>query len=765
MQRQSRISRVVAVGMCASGWLLLLFGLLPMEGRGQGFLVSESQELAFGMPRPPIGIPPFPMPPHPIPPRPTPPPPPSLTYKVKQLSVNGSINEQVARLQITQSFVNTGSVPIEASFVFPLPHEGAVDQLTLLVDGKEYSGKLLDAAEARRIYESYVRRNRDPALLEWMGLGMFKTSVFPIPPGAERTVTLRFTQVCRQNAGVTELLFPWSAAKYTTQPIEKLSARISLETRVPLKNIYSPSHPVNIERPDDRHAVVSFSAANDVPRSDFQLLFDVGREAVGASVLSYRPRGDDDGFFLMLVTPEVKSVMAEQLRKNVVFVVDRSGSMSGPKIEQAKAALKFVLNNLREGDLFNVVAYDTEVESFRPELQRFQDDTRKAALGFVESIHAGGSTNIDGALRVAFSQLVDRSRPNYLLFLTDGLPTAGETQEAKIVQRAAEANQVRARLFTFGVGYDVNSRLLDKLARGGYGQSEYVRPNEDIETHVGRLYGRIGAPTLTDVKLEVVMPGAAVEQGPVVNRVYPKQIYDLFAGDQLVLVGRYRSAGEGKLRITGLVGEEKREFEFPASLVARSPEGAPAFIEKLWAVRRVGEIIDQIDLNGSNQELIDELVALSKRHGILTPYTSFLADDQPQARDVAGARREASERLRALSNESGVSGFAQRSNKAQLQGALTAPAAGGGQFAAADEDRVVTVRTVQNVGRKTFYWRGDRWVDSAASDTQVEKARKVERFSDEYFELARRLGRSVSPYLAMEGRIVLLIENEAIQLE
>ena len=202
----------------------------------------------------------------------------------------------------------------------------------------------------------------------------------------------------------------------------------------------------------------------------------------------------------MLASPEIKAADDERPKKTVVFVVDRSGSMSGEKIEQAKGALKFVLNNLREGDLFNIIAYDSEVESLKPELQKFNDETRKAALGFVEGIYAGGSTNIDGALKAAFAPAQGhRAGRQFVLFLTDGLPTVGEQNEAKIVANSKQYNKVHARMFAFGVGYDLNSRLLDKLARENFGQSEFVRPNEDIEDRVSALYKRISAPVLTDV--------------------------------------------------------------------------------------------------------------------------------------------------------------------------------------------------------------------------------------------------------------------------
>ena len=253
-----------------------------------------------------------------------------------------------------------------------------------------------------------------------------------------------------------------------------------------------------MKRPSPQQAIVSFLGQSQVPLADFRLFFDAAKGQLGASVLSYRPEKGEDGYLLLLASPEIKPPAAERPRKTVVCVFDRSGSMTGKKIDQAKEALKFVLNNLREGDLFNVIAYDSELEAFRPELQKLDETTRKQALGFVEGLYAGGGTNIDGALSMALGMLKDSSQPSYVIFLTDGLPTVGETGESKIVEAAAARNRVRARLFVFGVGYDVNSRLLDRLARANFGRSEFVRPNEDIEAHVSRLYRRIGSPVMTD---------------------------------------------------------------------------------------------------------------------------------------------------------------------------------------------------------------------------------------------------------------------------
>jgi len=789
----------------------LVLLVLPGLAWGQGLLVVVDPNQQVRLPRPIIIWPPHPpRPPRPIP-RPVPPP---ATYKIQELDVNARLIDQVAQVRVSQSFVNTGSRQLEVAFIFPLPYDGAVDRMTLLVDGKEYPAKLMEADDARRMYEEIVRKNKDPALLEWMGTGLFKTSVFPVPPGAKRTVSLRYSQLLRKQEGLTDFLFPLSTAKYTSHAVEKVHVRATIESREEIKNVYSPTHSVKIKRPDDRHATVEYTSKNEVPTADFRLFYDMGKGKVSTRVLSYRPDKRKDGYFLLLASPKIKAPDQKPPKKTVVFVVDRSGSMSGTKIEQARGAAKFVLQNLREGDLFNIIAYDSEVESFRPELQRFNSETRRAALGFIEGIYAGGSTNIDGALGVALGQLQDSSRPSYVLFLTDGLPTAGVTNEMQIVENAQEANRVRARVFTFGVGYDVNSRLLDKLVRTNHGQSEYVRPDEDIEDRVSRLYRRIESPVMTDVDIEFVFDERKTEEGKPISRVYPKGSIDLFAGEQLVVVGRYKKSGTAKVVVRGSVGGKQQKLDFPAKLAKKSGDETFAFIEKLWAVRRVGEILDEIDLKGKNDELTKELIDLATRHGILTPYTSFLADENTNVRDLAANTRRAGERLLALDQAYGASGFYQRAFKGSMQRASrvaaspAAPAAGSGGMmggramsgaaygygadaampgerrgrvlagqpaasAAADlgalaelaEEMDDAVQTVRNIGNRAFYRRGDRWVDSTVTDEQEKAAQRVKQFSDDYFALTRRFGRDLTQYLVFDEPVLVNLESQAYLIE
>ncbi len=697
-------------------------------------------------------------------------------YRIKDISINSKIENQVAQTQVSQTFVNNGNRQIQASFVFPLPYDGAVDRMTFMVDGKEYEAKLLPADKAREIYEGYMRRNQDPALLEWMGHGIFKTSVFPIPPGAARTVTLRYTQLLRKDQQLVDYLIPLSTAKYTAQPIESFSVRAAINTKTKIKNIYSPTHDVDIERSGDNLAIVKMTRQNFIPANDMRILYSTDDRAIGASLLSYWPNSNEDGYFVLLASPDIKQNADEQPRKTVIFVVDRSGSMNGKKIEQAKEAAKFILNNLREGDLFNIIAYDREVEMFQPELQRYDEKTGNQARGFIEGIFAGGSTNIDQALTSAFGMIHDHSTPTYVLFLTDGLPTAGETSESKIAAQAKQNNQHGARLVSFGVGYDVNSRLLDRLTRDNRGQSQYVRPDEDLEEHVSRLYAKISAPVLTDVKIDYVVDGDGDPAVKAVNRVYPQEVFDIFAGQQLVVVGRYRKRGDAKMKISGKVGEETTSFEYSIRFNAPNESSQFSFAAKLWALRRIGEIIDLIDLEGHNQELVNELVHLSTKHGILTPYTSYLADDMAAANqlsDISGNRRRVIDNLGVLGDTAGQSGFAQRNYKQQLKMARGGGGGGFGGGANADAPAILALagrpgfesadaaevaqkveQSLRYSENEAVYKRGKILIASNASDIDPDKDKdnivELKRFSKEYFEVLKKTTKEENQLLALQ---------------
>ncbi|WP_437226170.1 VIT domain-containing protein [Planctomicrobium sp. SH661] len=701
--------------------------------------------------------------PRPIPILPTPPRPALTTYTLNEMSVQATLRDQMADVEVSQTFLNSGTGTIEAQFVFPLPYDGAIDSMTLLVNGKELPAKLLTAADARNRYEEIVRTNKDPALLEWIGTGMFQTSVFPIPAGEKRTVSIHYTQLLRKQGSLIDFLFPLSTARYTAKPVENLNVRIALESSADIKNLYSPTHAVDIKRNGEKHAVVTFEAKQTVPATDFRLLFDSSAGAVGATLLTYRSDSSDEGYFLLLASPEFSAATSTPAKKTLSFVVDKSGSMSGKKIDQAREAARFVLNNLHEGDLFNIISYNNTVAAFRSELEGVSNESRTAGLGYVDSLYAGGGTNIQDALLRSLSELKDEKRPNYLLFLTDGLPTSGETNESRIAAAIKRANERNARLICFGVGYDVNSRLLDRLSRENHGLSEYVRPDENIEAAVARVYQRISSPVLTEIQLTFDLDDAA---GSAVSRVYPGGTLDLFHGEQLVVVGRYKRPGVVQINLKGSLEGAEQTHSFPGEFVSKSNDQSNAFIARLWATRRIGEIIDELDLNGTNSELVQELVQLSTQHGILTPYTAFLADKTVRP-DVASTsnRERAANNLGALEDSAGKSGFDQRAAKQLFKNADKAPPSPvmspARVFIAADESSgpgtsatPAQLPLVQKSGT-TLYRRGKLMVtpETASLDLNKDQDRitTLVRFTPEYFELIAKNTRSENELLSEQS--------------
>ena len=667
-------------------------------------------------------------------------------FRIRAVTIHTDIQDQAAKVRISQVFQNPSTVPAEAQVLFPAPEGAAISSLTLLADGKELTGRLLTKEEARRTYEEIVGRRRDPALLEYIGRDLYQTSVFPVPPGGESTVQIRYAQLLKKDSGMIDFLLPLGTAKHTAKPIENLSVTVNIAAAAPIRTIYSPTHQANIARPDSTHAVYKLGLQNVATADDLRLLYSTDANPIGVNVLSYKPDDKEDGYFVLLAAPDSSSAQAPRIAKTMILVCDRSGSMSGKKMEQAKAALQFLIRQLQPGDTFNIVAYDTEVESFRPELQRADANTVKAALAWVDALNAGGGTNIDGAMRAALHMLNDPTRANYVLFLTDGQPTAGETREASIAANAAQENKMNARLFAFGVGFDVNSRLIDRLARGLRGQSVYVRPNENIEAPVSTLYAKVGSPTMTNVAVDVQLDGGAT------SRVYPRQMPDLFRGDQLVLVGRYRKGGAAKIGLTGMAGNKKESFSFNANFAERSPDDTNGFVAKLWATRRIGDLIDEIDLHGRNQELVDELVALSQKHGILTPYTSFLADERVNLSAVRENRMFAAEATRDLDTTSGQQGFDQRAMKVGL---MNAPTAAPQQQSQA----------LKQVGQKAFFKKGTGWQDSTVTAEQAKKAIHVVQFSRQYFDLAASHGGKMAQYLAFEEPVLVNLGAQTYQID
>lgn len=533
-------------------------------------------------------------------------------------TVDAVVEGRVAQVQVTQVFRNQSGSVAEGVYIFPLPKDAAVSDFQMTVNGEVLEGKLLDRDEARRIYEEIVRSQRDPALLEYLDRGLFQASVFPIPPGETRTVDFSYTQVLAPDGNLLRLNYPLSTERFSTAPVEEVAVTVELRDQPGLRTIYSPNYPITIERTAEDRATAVYTASDDQPAGDFDLYWGVADEAIGLDLLSYKPAGED-GFFVLLAAPGVAPT-GEVVARDIVVVLDVSGSMRGPKMEQAVDAVRYIVENLNTADRFNLITFSTGVSLWEGALQPADGDATAAALGWLADARATGSTDINRALLEALAQLDtrdDESRPAYVLFLTDGQPTQGE-QDADAIVRNALNNlpaERAPRLFTFGLGYDVNTDLLDTLATDLRGRSQYVRPDEPIDEAVSDFYATVSTPVLANLALDFG-PDARVEE------LYPFPLPDLFAGQQLVVAGRYRAGGPVEVTLSGQVNGEERLYVYPDRELAE--QGGDDFVARLWATRKVGYLLAEIRRSGPEPELVEAVTELSLRYGIVTPYTSYL---------------------------------------------------------------------------------------------------------------------------------------------
>jgi Ca-activated chloride channel homolog len=671
------------------------------------------------------------------------------SWAVKYHKVNIKVRDQVADVSIDQAFVNTGAGAIEVQYLFPIPPAAAIDSLTLLVDGKEFRGRILRAEEARRAYEEVVRTKRDPALLEYVNYGLFRTSAFPLLPGKAVRVVVHYTDVCKKDGDTVEVFYPLNTEKFSALAIDEVEIRTDILAKSPISVVYSPTHQVDIDRPTPEHVIASYKIEKQIPSDDYRLLYQESRDSVGATVLSYRPKDQEDGFFLLMASPTLRAGKAPVVPKDLVIALDRSGSMSGEKIRQAKASLEFVLRNLNAADRFNVLAYNESIDPLFEGLAANESGNINKALSMIDRIDASGSTNIHDALTAAIKAIGSagsEKRSRYILFLTDGLPTVGLTSESIILSHTAAANETaKARIFAMGIGYDVNVRLLDRLVSENRGAGSYVKEKEPLEAKISSLYSKLKNPIMTD--LSVTLSGVKT------TMTYPQIIPDLFDGSQLIMVGRYNRPGPTDLVISGNYGGNSRSFRYPADLARTSDKFSYAFVEQIWAMRRIGFLLDQIQLNGRSGEVVDELVRLSRLYGIITPYTSFLADERSDLSSMTYLKQKGEAAARDLSsNNIGGIGQLNASNRLTLNNAVTvnnSSFAGVGSaqigqsnlanYESNQTERLVNVQNL-SLNNRALYKRGRQWIDSTISDRDISKlnaeARPVAQFSEEYFRLA-----------------------------
>jgi Ca-activated chloride channel family protein len=706
--------------------------------------------------------------PCPRPPLPRPAPLPNV-LPVKSINLDTVIKGQVATTHVTQVFHNDTNFTLEGTYFFPIPETASIVEFSIWENGKKLTGEVRTREEARRIYDQIVRTQRDPGLLEYAGKNLFQASIFPIPAGSDKKLELVYSEVLKADSGTVSYRYPLGTGRNlwrpqpmplpmprtsnTTTSVQQkfgtISGKIEIIANGPLRNVYSPTHSIDLKMKSEKNAVVTFETmSND---SDIQLYYGVSDTDFGMTLMTYREAGKD-GFFLLMLSPKDELGEKELINKDIVFVLDTSGSMADEgKMDKARSALLFGIRTLNSGDRFNVINFAGEEHLMETKPIAANDAGKKKGEEFVNKLRPTGGTNINDTLVAAMAQFEDNDRPKMLVFMTDGLPTIGVSNVEKIVENLNKAKKADVRIFPFGFGYDVNTTLLDRIGSENGGVSDYVQPKEDLEVKVSNFFSRVSSPVLSDIKLD--LGGVNAEM------MYPQKLTDIFKGMQLTIIGRYKNDEDLKnirLRLSGKTGKADRSYNFDGlSFPARASEND--FLPRLWASRRVGWLIEQIRNNGENKELKDEVIDLGTRYGIVTPYTSYLAADGNMVNAVRGSENafivdSTDSKIKA---RSGADAVRQSMQQNMMQANVTA-------VNVADDPlgQIITGNSAVNqfVANKNFVLQDNVWIDGAFEKDKALPEKRVEFASKEYFDLVEQKPELAS-YFALGEEVVVVIDG------
>lgn len=677
-------------------------------------------------------------------PRPNPLPNP-FPLEVVYHNVDVKIDGQTAITKIDQSFYNPSNYQLEGFYIFPIPKGAVINNFTMEINGKETKAELLDSDKARKIYEDIVRQMRDPALLEYSEQNIFKLRIFPIEPRCEKKISISYSQAIESDNNLFEYIYPLNTEKFSAKPLKNVSVKIDLKSNEALKNIYCPTHNVDVVNKSDNHAIISYEGTNEKPDTDFKLYFSKNSSKVGLSIFTYKS-GNKDGYFLLSASPSIEIDKSNIENKDITFILDVSGSMSGDKLEQAKQALLYCVNNLNTGDHFNIIRFSTEAFSLFNELKSAEKETLNEAKRFIDDLKAIGGTNIEEAFTRAFKNYNKSIRPHFVVFITDGKPTIGEMNDEKLVKRILTSNKQDARIFTFGVGNEINTHLLDKLAEATKAWRTYVSEDEDIEIKVSNFYDKIQSPVLSDIRLNY--------DNIEVYQTYPKDLPDLFKGSNVLVFGRYKGNGKSKITLSGKVNGKEKIFNLLVEFAKSNEEYD--FIPTLWASRRIGYLLDMIRLNGENKELVDEVTFLAREHGIITPYTSYLIMEDEEIRVRGGRLLDGLQSLAPRpelkrENEADYFRIKEKSGSESIRVSKEFQdlnsAANYNQTKQGNERLYYTdskgqkqnlANQVRNILGRAFYQQDKYWVDSELQKREMKKAKRIQFNSDEYFTLLNK---------------------------
>lgn len=701
---------------------------------------------------------------------------PNGALQITEVEADVVILEQAATTTLDISLRNPTSTRREAELLVPVPDGAVVRGFSFQGSSAAPTAKLLPRAEAKKIYDEIVARAKDPAILELAGYNVVRSSVFPVEAGGTQKLRLTYEHLIDADQNRLDYVIPRSESVGYQTPW-KVSVRI--ESKSPISTVYSPSHKLEVTRTSAN--VVNVRLAGDVSREPghFRLSYLVQRDALTASMIAYPDASIGGGYFLLLAGLPAKPLDGSEgtaMKREVTLVIDRSGSMAGEKFEQARQAAIQILNSLESGESFNLVVYSDTVELFSPEPVVKTPESIERATAYVKSLRTASGTNIHDALLEALRQKPAPGTLPLVLFLTDGLPTVGQTSEKAIREVATKLNPHNRRIFSFGVGFDVNTPLLENIASDTRGSATFVLPNENVEVKVAQAFRKLQGPILAEPQIACVDSSLTAVASSRVRELMPSKLPDLFDGDQLVLFGQYRGSEPIGFVVKGNYLGKNREFTFHFGLEKASTRNA--FVPRLWASRKIAFLVDAIRQLGADpspttlasasdprmKELVDEIVRLSTEFGILTEYTAFLAHEGTDLTKKDAVFAEACGNLssRAYAVRSGIGSVNQELNV----GAQKAQACLNFGNSYVDENlNRVAITTVQQINDCAFYRKGNRWVDSRAlrGNTQPDPKKTIEFASEEFRALASKLAdEGRGGCISLKGDILLVVDGEPV---
>ena len=699
-----------------------------------------------------------------------------VATQIMRVDAAVEILEQMATTTLDVSLQNPSPQRVEAELIVPVPDGAVVRGITFQGGGAEPTAQLLPREEARRIYDSIVNQVKDPALLEFIGYNLIRSSVFPIEAGGKQKVRLTYEHLLEADGDRIDYVLPRSESIDYHVPWH---VTVSIRSKRAISTAYSPSHEIDMSRLSERSVRVAISQGARTEPGPFRMSYLLERNGVTASMFSYPDPSVGGGYFLLLAGLPAKAQTPEAataIKREVTLVIDRSGSMNGQKLEQVRQAALQILAGLEDGEAFNVIVYNESVEMFSPRPVLKNAETIAAARRYLLGVKARGGTNIHDALLEALRlRPMDGALP-IVLFLTDGLPTVGQTSERVIRNLATEANAHRRRIFTFGVGVDVNSPLLENIAYTTRATATFVLPNEDVEVKVASVFKRLTGPVLADPTLRVVDSGGADAMGRV-RDMLPARLPDLFEDDQLVLLGQYVGEAPVTFKLAGNYLGKPRKFTFKFDFDRATTRNG--FVPRLWASRKIGVLIDAIRSSGADynpvsnaavdpkiKELVDEIVRLSTEFGILTEYTAFLAREGTNLQDTLANIDRARDNLiqRGVRVRSGLAGINQESNQRFFKGQRHLNM--GNIFYDAKMQRV-SIANVQQSNDRALFQKSGQWMDSRLASKPQSRPDEIIQFgSKQHLALARRLAsRGRAGTISLPGDILMEVDGKTVLIK